>query len=129
MATIHLRNCKIFVDGYDLSADFETLNVAIAAEMLDETTFGDSTRIHKGGLSVIDIDGSGYWNTAAGSPDRILFDIVGTDNKVITVFADGITEGSSEGFSMKGVVETFNLGGTVGTLLPFDFAIQGRGIE
>lgn len=131
MATLHFRNAKIFVDGFDLSGDSATINVAYSAEMLDETAFGDTTRIRKGGLLVADVTGSGYWNAAAGTVERILFDIVGTDDKIITVFANGLTEGTStdKGFSFKGVVEHYNIGGDVGTLLPFDFAIQGRGIE
>lgn len=131
MATLHFKSAKIFVDGYDLSGDHASVNAAFSAEMLDETAFGDSTRIHKGGLTVADITGSGYWNTSAGTADRILFDIVRSDDKVVTVFANGITEGTStdRGFSMKGVVESYNVSGDVGSLLGFDFAIRGRGIE
>ena len=131
MATLHFRNCKIFVDGFELSGDFESIEVAVASEMLDETTFGDDTRINKGGLKTANISGSGYWNAAAGSVDRIMFTIVGSDDKLITVFANGLTEGTStdKGFAMKGVVESYNIGGAVGALLPFDFSIQGRGIE
>lgn len=103
----------------------------MSAEMLDETAFGDSTRIHKGGLTVIDITGSGHYDSAAGTVDRILFGIVGTDDQVVTVFANGITEGTStdKGFSFKGVVDHYNLSGDVGSLLEFDWAIMGRGIE
>ena len=131
MSTIHLRDSRIFVDGYELSGDFESIEVAVAAEMLDETTFGDTTRINKGGLKTVNVSGAGYWNAAAGAVERIMFSIVGSDDKLITVFANGLTEGTStdKGFACKGVVDTYNIGGTVGALLPFDFAIQGRGIE
>lgn len=131
MATIHFRNAKILVGGFELSGDFNAIQVAFSAEMLDETAFGDSTRIHKGGLLVCDITGGGWWDGAAGHVDRILFDLVGDDDEIITVYANGITEGTStdKGFAMKGVVETYNLKGDPGSLLGFDFAIQGRGIE
>lgn len=131
MATLNFRNAKIFVDGFELSGDFESIEVALASEMLDETTFGDDTRINKGGMKTANVSGAGYWNAAAGTVDRIMFSIVGSDDKVITVFANGLTEGTStdKGFSCKGVVDTYNIGGAVGALLPFDFAIQGRGIE
>ena len=131
MATLHFRNARIFCDGFELSGDFESIEVAFSAESLDETAFGDSTRIHKGGLTVADVSGSGYWNGAAGTVDRILFDLVGADDKVISVFPNGITEGTAteKGFSMKGVVSEYNIGGSVGALMPFTFAMQGRGIE
>ena len=101
------------------------------AEMLDETAFGDTTRINKAGLFAATVTGSGHWDGAAGHVDRVAFDLVGQDDKIITVFADGITEGTStdKGFSMKGVLESYNLSGDVGTLLGFDLVMQGRGIE
>ena len=131
MATVHFRNAVILAGGFDLSGDHNGITVDLKAEMLDETAFGDSTRIHKGGLTVADISGKGNWDAAAGHVDRILFDLVGVDDTVVTVFPNGITEGTLTlmGFSVKGVVEHYNVGGDVGTLLPFDLAIMGRGIE
>ena len=127
MATVYLRNVRIFVDGYELSGDFNEIAMDYSAEMLDETSFGDSTRIRKGGLKIVDVSGGGNWNGDAGTVGRILFDIVGTDDKVISVFANGVTEGTTtdKGFSTKGVVSEFNIGDSVGTLLPFDFMMQG----
>lgn len=131
MSTVDFISARVFVDGYDVTGDHAEIGVTFAAEMLDETTFGDDTRINKGGLTTTDVNGSGYWNSAAGGVDRVLFGIVGTDDKIITVFADGLTEGSvtDKGFAMKGVVSEYNVGGSVGALLPFTFAIMGRGIE
>lgn len=131
MATLHFRNAKVFVDGFELSGDHNEVAVNYSVELLDETAFGDSTRINKGGLTVVSVDGKGHWNAAAGTVDRILFDIVGSDDKIVTVFANGITEGTTtdKGFAMKGVLESYNLSGGVGTLLGFDYTMQGRGIE
>lgn len=131
MATVHFRNAVILVDGYDLSGDHNSIGVEMKAEMLDETSFGDSTRMHKGGLVTTDINGKGFWNSGAGGVDRILFDIVGTDDKIITVFPDGIVEGTSTlmGFAMLGVVDHYNVAGEIGALLGFEFAIMGRGIS
>lgn len=131
MSTVHFRDARIFVDGYDLSGDHASVEVSLAAEILDETSFGDSTRIHKGGLTVADVNGSGNWDGTAGHVDQIMFGIVGSDDKIITVFPNGITEGTitDMGFAMKGVVEEYNLNGGVGELLAFSFAMRGRGIE
>lgn len=113
MATLHFRNAKVFVDGFELSGDHNEVAVNYSVELLDETAFGDSTRINKGGLTVVSVDGKGHWNAAAGTVDRILFDIVGSDDKIVTVFANGITEGTTtdKGFAMKGVLESYNLSG------------------
>lgn len=140
MATTGLfYNAKIYVDGFELTGDFESIELAYSAEILDQTTFGDSTRIHRGGLKVADVSGSGFWAAdgttaqSGGDVDRILFGIVGSDDKVITLFPDGITEGSTsndkKGYAMKGVVSEYNIGGGVGAMLPFNFAMMGAGIE
>lgn len=130
MSTLNFRNARIFVDGYELTGDFNELAVEFKSEIADATTFGDSTRTHRGTLSLADITGKGLWNGDPNQVAAVCFAIVGTDDKVISVFANGLTEGgvTDEGFSMKGVLETWNVGGAVGVLLPFDFAIRGRGI-
>src|SRR5438093_2203628 len=131
MATLNFRDARIYVDGYELSGDFNSIGATVKAEILDETSFGDTTRIHKGGLVVTDVAGDGNWDAAAGRIESIAFSLVGVDDKVISVFANGITEGTAtdKGFSMKGVVDEYTIGGNVGALLPFKFAIKGRGIE
>ena len=131
MPTVHFRNAKIFVGGYDISGDSSSVAVAYSAEMLDETAFGDTTRIHKGGLLDMQASIGGFWDALAGHVDAILWGIVGTDDQIVTVFANGITEGTStdKGFSCKGVLESYNLSGDVGALLAFDASIQARGIE
>lgn len=131
MSTLHYRNARVFVGGYDLSADHNAIGVSAAAEMLDETAFGDSTRIRRSGLRTADVQGAGHWDASAGHVDAILFGIVGTDDQVVTVFANGLTEGvaTDMGFSMKGVLEKYNVKGDVGSLCGFDFSIMGRGVE
>lgn len=131
MATVHYRNARIFAGGYDLSGDHNQLGIDLSAEMLDETCFGDTTRIRKGGLTVASITGAGFWDASAGHVDALLFSDVGVDDVPVLVFPNGITEGTAteRGFGFKGVVEKYNLKGDVGSLLSFDMQINGRGIE
>lgn len=141
MATIVYRNAKLFINDTQLDAFLTDLTVNSKAEMLDITTFGDDTRIKAGGLFVDDISGKGYLDNAAtpiNDIDTVLWNMNGLDEgsatnglpTVVTVFADGINEGTvtDMGFATKGVVETFTLGGGVGIALPLSFAVQGRGV-
>jgi len=131
MGSVFYRDARVFVGGYNLSGDHSAVSVALSAEMLDETAMGDSTRIHKGGLTVVDVEGSGHWNATAAHADDVLFGLAGVDDTIVTVFANGLTEGTETdmGFAMLGVLESYNIGGDVGGLLPFDYAIRGRGIQ
>lgn len=131
MATVHYRNAKLLIDGAHLSTSLNELTVSYAAEMLDETAFGDTTRINKGGLFTATISGGGHCEFEALGIEDIIFNRVGTDGTVITVFPDGITEGTQtlRGYAMLGVVNEFMIGGSVGTLLPITFSCEGRGLS
>lgn len=130
MATVLYRNAVILIDGYLLSAYFSEFGVDYSAETLDETAFGDTTRINKGGLFNAKMSGKAHAEFGVGLED-ILFNRVGTDGTVVAVFPDGITVGTQTkmGYAMLGVLDTFTIGGAVGTLLPIDISVSSRGIE
>lgn len=147
MATILYRNAQLLVNGADFAGALHELALDYSAEMLDETTFGDDTRVFKGGLFSGGMSGKAFFDGAVGA-DAVLFRGVGDGNSLTTnqafmsgvlvedtllvLFPDGVTEGSlttGRGFAMKGELEAFNIGGTVGALLDVSFSAQSRGIE
>lgn len=147
MATILYRNAVLVVNGADFNGALHELGVEYSAEMLDETTFGDDTRIMKGGLYNGSISGKGFFDGAVGL-DAVLFRGIGdaslitvnpafqngsvVEDTIIVIFPDAVTEGSlttGRGYAMKGALETFNMGGSVGALLDITFGAQSRGIE
>lgn len=131
MSTIVFRNAVLLVDGVALHTALHDLAIEYGAEMLDETCFGDDTRVNRGGLFNGSISGAGFFDNAVGT-EEVLFGDLGNDDVILAVFPDGVTEGSTaegRGYAMKGVLSEFALGGTVGELLPVSFAAQSRGIE
>lgn len=131
MATIHYRNAVFLIGGYELSAALHELSVTVEAEMLDETAFGDTTRQNKGGLFNENITATGFAEFGEGLIDPIIFNLVGVEDILISVYADGITEGTTtdKGFMMRGIINELTLGGEVGTLCELSFSAQGRGFE
>lgn len=132
MASVVYKNAKIFVNGALINCNLHEFGIDYSAEILDATTLcGTSTRQHKGGLNMAQMNGRGYIEFGQNSVEQVLFNAVGVDGTVITVFPDGITEGSSTpgSFSMKAVIANFNVGGQVGQLLGFDFQADCQGIE
>lgn len=133
MATVVYKNAVVMIDGYDFSADFYELALEYSAEMLDETAFGDDTRVHRGGLLTATITGAAWADYAngIGSAANVLFDDNGTDDIVVALFPNGVTEGTStdKGYAMKGVLAEFSLGDQVGTLLKVSLNVQSRGLE
>ncbi len=129
--TIVFKNAHILVSGYDLSAELHTLNVTYSAAMLDRTVFGMDTKTNVGGLYDAGISGEGFGDFSK-NVGSLMFTDLGVDDYIITVFPDGITEGSAfagSGYAMKGTNKTFTMGGTVGGLdtIKFDFAARGIG--
>ena len=130
MASIVLTNAKIFYGGYDFSGDQNELSLEYSSEMQDTTAFGDDTRQNTGGLEMATLNGTGFWNGGTGNVDNIMFSLVAENVQPVTVFGDGITEGQeSGGYSMKAVIETYNVTGTVGSMLNFNLTAQGRGVK
>ena len=132
-ASVVFTNAEIYLGGVEFTAQFNQVGLTYEAESLDETVFGLATRKMKGGLKHSVAQGSGFFQADGGSAvDPIMFDGVGVSDGVLTIFPDGITEGSTStgiGYAFKVVQTTFNWGETVGTLLPFTFEAQGRGIK
>jgi hypothetical protein len=131
MATIVYRNAKVFINDVQLDASLSELAVEYSAEMLDVTTFGADTRIHKGGLFTGRVTAKGYFDLlGATGLEAAVFGDIGLDDAIVTVFADGITEGSITlaGFGMKGVVSELKVGNPVGSTLDLSLVAESRGI-
>lgn len=128
MSTVVFRDAWLLVDGASLTGELNELSVEAGAESLDATVFGATTRIHKGGLLIGKISGSGYAALGDNAAEQLLQSRMATDDTVLAAFPDGITEGTAtkKGYAMLGVVLEFTLGGAVGVLLPFTFAAESR---
>lgn len=135
MATVVYKNAALMVGGSSLAASLNELGVEYGAEILDETAYGDDTRSHRGGLLTAKVMGKGFAESGAGLSETVLFADNGTDDTVVAVFPNGVTEGvlpgagDGFGYAMKGVQSEFQLGGGVGDLLPLAFTYEARGID
>lgn len=134
MASVILKNARILMDGYDISGSFNQIELALSAEMLDATVFTTSTgsdvsRKYKAGLKTARLTGRGFWDSTA---DAILFDRVAVNDTVISVYPDGIIEGSTStgsGFAFKAALAEYAPQGRIGDLLAFTVTAEGRGID
>lgn len=127
MATVAYTNARMLVDGVELSASLHELTLNYSVELLDETAFGDSNRVYKGGLINTSVDGAGHAEFGVDSIEQVLYGRVGTSDVVLALFPEAITEGSESGYAMLAVESEFVIGGQVGTLCQITFAFQGRG--
>lgn len=123
MSTV-LTDAKVYFGGYDLSGDHNSVALAWGAEEVENTTFGDTTRTRTGGLKTAAAEGGGFWNGGADN-DQQHFDSIGVVDKPV-MFADSGDAGDAAYF-MKAMTASYQIGGAVGELLPFDLSAVATG--
>ena len=131
MSTVVYKNAELFFGGVEVQGDFNEIALSLEAESLDATTFGNATRVHKGGLKDATLSGGGFWQAGANAIDPTLFESFDVTEQVISLYPDGITEGSTStgsGYAFKAMTARYTLGGAVGSLLPFTVEAHGRGV-
>lgn len=128
-----LKNCKLFVGGYNLTGDMNSLTLNYSADILDKTVFGSTFRQRKAGLLDTEITCAGFWNSSEGSSgvsyskvDPVAFNKTGSSDELISVLPEGTGIGNIAWFG-KGFAREYGITGNVGEMLGFTFAAVGDG--
>ena len=128
MSTLHWRNPKVEVNGVDLSDNFSSAALNLSAEMLDETAFGDTTRIRKGGLFDWSIELNAHQDFVSGEVDSTFFALVGVTACIELRPQNICSTVINPIYSGIGIIESYNpIGGDVGSLLDAPITIQSAG--
>lgn len=124
MASSVLNDAKIFLAGYDFSAQSNTVALAYAADMLDATTFGQTTRINTAGLKSAVGSAAGHWDaTATTSVDPVSFARVGTADLPLAIAEDG--DVGDTAYLKRVTLGQYSIGGQIGELLPYSVTFEG----
>jgi len=130
MATTVLNNVTVLVNGTNISGLCNEATVNYAAEMIDQTTFGATTRERRGGLTTITIGLKGFLIDAGTTgPETVLGDVIGTCGTQYAFFPTTVNACYECGFAGRGVVQDYNPGGAVGAIAPFTATIASAGVE
>jgi hypothetical protein len=129
MATRCFNDAFVSINAVDLSDHVTSVTLNYAAEMLDETAMGDTTRKNKGGLFVWSVDLEFKQDWALSNVDATLFPLVGTTFTVI------VRPDKSEGvgtanpnYTGTGILENYSpVGNGVGELAMAPITIQSAG--
>lgn len=125
MSTLHFRNAALVINGVDLSATVESVNLNFSSEKLDRTAMGNTTRIGQGGLLAWSIDVNFHQDFASGLVDATLFSLVGTTACVELRPQNVCSTAINPIYSGVGLISKYNpVGGKVGTLLDAPLTIE-----
>lgn len=121
-----LRDCKLYLGGHNLSGDMNKMTLDYSAEMLDATTFNNSSKRRISGLFDVSADHEGFYQagTAPDLVDKILWDKLALADQVMTICP---TDGSAGevAYTTKVVEAEYTPGAAVGELLAFSVSAQG----
>jgi hypothetical protein len=127
MSSLALTDAKIYVNGTDLSGQLNQVALEYAADTLDATTFGSTTRVNAGGLLAVNSAVEGLWDSStAAAPDPIIFANVGTADLPVVIVPQGATVGNIA-YLFRAMRASYKPGGSVGELFKFSASMMGSG--
>jgi hypothetical protein len=125
MATYVQTNVGLYWGGYSLASSFNAIALNLGNSPQDDTVYGDTTVSSAAGLSSVQLEAEGFWESAT---DSVLQSSLGSDDTVLSVTPVDQAAGSPSLFS-KVTASTYNpiSTGTVGNMLGFSLSAEGRG--
>ena len=126
MATQVLTDPKLYMGEYDISGDLHQLSLTYSAELLDVTTFGQTTRIRKGGLKTVGLSMEGYWSGGDDLVDDALFSKIAVRNVPITIAPAGETL-DNDAYIFRAIHGLYEPGASIGEMLRFSASAEGSG--
>lgn len=129
MAIKVLTNAKIYLDGSDVTGDHNEIKLSSSIAMLDDTRFGQDTKVNTPGLADYSISGKGFWSAAAlTSIDPTLFATIGGAGSILSVSPDAGAVGDMA-YILKTLNGSYMVGASVGDALPFEISAGARGTK
>lgn len=125
MSNTVLFDRRLFFGGYDLTGDSNSIVFSLEADAVDFTTFEDTFRQRKPGLTSHALQAKGFFNAARADP--ALFGSIGATGQWITVAAENAAAPGSRSYFFQAVSGDYSPGGAVGDQNGFDFGAVGTG--
>jgi hypothetical protein len=123
MSSFVLTNSKLWLAQFDLSGDLSQMALKSGADAKDATTFGQTTRVRKGGLRSVMMQHEGFVNTGTNLADEVLFNRIGTGLLPATISPTGGVEGDPA-YSFLSELSRYEPGAEVGEMLAF--SVEGE---
>ena len=128
MATVVITNGSVTIGAVDISTACSRATWEYGAEAQDETSFGDTTRIMKGGLKTWSFTVEGNQDFITGSVNAVFFTSVGSTISCITRQDTGAIAVSNPEYSGVGLLTEYSPAQLVqGEIQPFRAVFQNAG--
>jgi hypothetical protein len=119
---VHIhRDAKVWTGAYDFTGLMNAVALDYAAELVDSTTLGDTTRERLGGLKTVDLAIEGYFDGAYLDPQ--LFQQIGLSGWPISIAPEAAADGD-RAFLFRAIAGAYAPGGELGGMLKFSLKAQ-----
>ncbi len=103
MAFQHGKSTKLLVNGTDLSAYFNDLQMSGKVDTAETTTFAKSAKTYIVGVQDGSLSAKGYWDGGAGAIDQVMAALVGTGDNVLAYSPSGSFVAGTRIFGGQGI--------------------------
>lgn len=126
MATQHGKGLKVLVNALDMSAFFNSADVARTCDTAEDTSFGDNFKSYIAGLHDGTMSLSGFFDAAASGIDATMQAALGTGSTLVSVLLQGALVGSRAKIT-KAIETSYDVSAPVGDVVAVSAEIQGDG--
>lgn len=116
---------KIFAERFDFSGVSNLATLQYNAELLDKSTFGQTTKIHTPGLKNISLEASGFAEFAADKQDDVNFENIGSSVIPVQLYPSITPAVGDLAYFFQAAQARYNVGGPHGQMVPFSFDAHG----
>jgi len=128
MATIVLTDCSLVWNSVDLSNRVNSITIDYSAELLSDTTMGDTFQSRIAGLKDWSASVEFMQDYASGSVDATLFAGVGTSATFVGKPESGSVSATNPSFTGACILENHQpINGSVGEVATVSVTFQGNG--
>lgn len=124
MSAFVLKDAKVFVNEFDVSADHNEIALNLSIDEVENTTFGGGTHSFSPGLRGIGGVHHGFWDAA--EPDAEFFAAVGSGPHLHSIIVPDGSDGD-RGFFFNASAMRYSPSGAIGEMFAFDIEWMAQG--
>ncbi|MDD5533789.1 MAG: hypothetical protein PHC52_13420 [Syntrophales bacterium] len=121
-----IKQFKVYVGGYDLSANHQRARVSITRKEVQAPSSGLLAMPRHAGFLDLSLDHSGWWEAGTGKPDTVLAGILGSADQNLTLALKTGAVGEPVYFTRTTALR-YELGGRIGEMVGFSGGAFAQG--
>jgi hypothetical protein len=125
MSETVFKNAKVYLDGFDISGQTNSVTLNQGVDLLDRTALSHTSRRRKPGLKDVSVSLSGFWDST--NTDKEMFSDIGTTGVVSIMPTSNAGAINSLSFFTANINGEYSPSGSIGDLYGFTFAGNGQG--